>query len=162
MTGSRGGLSHVTQRVRSCFWCVAMLGLLSPAVAGAAGLAALDARDVYKVVEAQLDAVAADEAEPAFSSVSASIRAQLGDAANFMAMLRSGYPMVLRPVAVSFLRPRADHGAKRAKVAARQKVLLRDREGALWTATHLFEQQAGTGRRIGGCVAVAGSGKSLI
>jgi hypothetical protein len=160
MTESRSGLGHVTQWVRRCLWCVAMLGLLSPAVAGAPVLAAADARAVRQVVEAQLDAFAADDAERAFSYASASIRAQFGDAASFIAMVRGGYPMVVRPAAVSFFQAQADDGAKGAKATVRQTVQLRDREGRLWLATYLLERQAGVGWRISGCVVAADSGKS--
>jgi len=161
MTSSPQGLGQVMGWVRRCLWCVAMLGLLAPVAAGAAVLAEPDARAVRKVVEAQLEAFAADDAERAFSYASASIRAQFGDAAHFMAMVRGGYPMVVRPAAVSFFQPQADGGAEWANVTVRQAVQLRDREGRLWMATYLLERQAGAGWRINGCVVVADSGRSL-
>ena len=160
MTESRTGLGHVTQWVRRCLWWVAMLGLLSPAVAGAPVLAAADARAVRQVVEAQLDAFAADDAERAFSYASASIRTQFGDAATFMAMVRSGYPMVVRPAAVLFFQAQAHDAAEGSEVTVRQAVQLRDDEGRLWMATYLLERQAGMGWRISGCVVAADSGKS--
>ena len=154
---------------RRCLWCLSMLGLLAPLAVGAVVLAEPDARAVRKVVEAQLDAFAADDAERAFSYASVSIRAQFGDAATFMAMVRGGYPMVVRPAAVSFFQAQAVEGGERAEGATvtvrqtvRQNVQLRDREGRLWMATYLLEQQAGVGWRINGCVVVADSGKSLI
>jgi hypothetical protein len=84
---------HLLRRL----WCALCLCLLLPVAAGAAVLAEADARAVRQVVQAQLDAFAADDAERAFSYASASIRAQFGDAASFMAMVRSGYPMVVLP-----------------------------------------------------------------
>lgn len=161
MNDERSGLGPVMEWLRRCLWCVAMLGLLSPGVASAAVLAEPDARAVRKVVEAQLDAFAADDAERAFSYASASIRAQFGDAANFMAMVRGGYPMVVRPAAVSFFQAQADDGADGAEVTVRQPVHLRDREGRLWMATYLLERQAGGGWRISACVVVPDSGKSM-
>lgn len=136
---------------------VALLVLLVPAGGGAAPLAESDARAVRQVIEAQLDAFAADDAARAFSYASASIQAQLGDASNFMAMVRSGYPMVVRPAAVSFFQAQVEVGAP---AAVTQLVQFRDREGRLWNATYLLEQVTGAGWRISGCVVTAGSGKS--
>ena len=134
MTYSLTGLGQVMGWVRRGLGCVALLGLLAPVAAGAAVLAEADARAVRQVVEAQLDAFAADDAERAFSYASASVRAQFGDATNFMGMVRSGYPMVVRPAAVSFLQAQSDKGAEGAKVTVRQAVQLRDGEGRLWMA----------------------------
>jgi hypothetical protein len=143
-------------------WCILCFSLLMPVSAGAAVLAEADARAVRQVVQAQLDAFAADDAERAFSYASASIRTQFGDAATFMAMVRSGYPMVVRPATVSFFQPQTDgtaDGANRAPATVLQAVQMRDREGRLWMATYLLERQPGNGWRISGCVVVADSGK---
>jgi hypothetical protein len=165
MTDSLMGLGPTIAWARRWIGCVAMLGLLAPVATGAAELAEPDARAVRKVVEAQLDAFAMDDAERAFSYASASIRARLGDAATFMAMVRGGYPMVVRPAAVSFFLPQADDGAEGAAVTlrqtVRQNVQLRDRDGRLWLASYLLERQAGAGWRIDGCVVVSDNGKSL-
>ncbi len=142
---------------RSALGLVALMGLLVPTLAGAAPLDEPDARAVREVVEAQLDAFAADDAARAFSYASASIRAQFGTANNFMAMVRRGYPMVIRPSAVSFFQPQAESGAP-ATVA--QLVQLRDREGRLWKAAYLLERQRDGGWRISGCVVAADDGKS--
>ncbi len=129
---------------------------LVPAAAGAAVLADRDARAVRSVIEAQLAAFAADDAERAYSYASAAIRTQFADAATFMAMVRSGYPMVVRPESVTFFQPRSADGV------VLQTVQLRDRAGRLWRATYQLEQQARDGWRINGCEVVADSGKSLI
>jgi hypothetical protein len=154
LTGSNSRVAWTRRRLA----CLALLCLLAPAAAGAATLAASDVSAVRKVVEAQLAAFAADDAERAFSYASTGIRAQFGDATTFMAMVRSGYPMVVRPAAVSFFLPQAEPGA--VPTTARQNVLLRDREGRLWMATYMLERQAGAGWRISGCWVVADSGKS--
>ena len=137
--------------------CLSLLGLLWSTAAAAAPLAEPDARAVRQVVEAQLDAFAADDAERAFSYAATGIRAQFGDANNFMAMVRRGYPMVIRPAAVSFFQPQRDVGTPETVT---QLVQLRDREGRLWNATYLLEQVTGAGWRISGCVVAADSGKS--
>lgn len=134
---------------------LALAGSMLPAMAGAAPLAEPDARTVRQVVEAQLAAFAAGDAVRAFGHASASIQAQFGDADNFMRMVQSGYPMVIRPAAVSFFQAQAEPGDM-GSVA--QTVLLRDRQGRLWQASYSLERQSDGGWRIGGCVVVADRG----
>ena len=152
------GGGSVMAWLRRCFGCLALLGLLVPAAAGAALLAEPDARAVRQVVQAQLDAFAADDAERAFSYASPAIRARFGDANTFMGMVRGGYPMVLRPAAVSFYQPQT---VDETNNTVSQPMQLRDREGRLWLATYVLERQAGGGWRINGCVVVADNGQSL-
>ena len=162
-------------RLRRRLGCVTLVGLVSLiSLGGRSGLIGLslttaaraavlpesDARAVRQVVQAQLDALAAGDAERAFSYAAAAIQAQFGSAANFMAMVRSGYPMVVRPDAVTFFQAQADDAADGTTVTVRQNVQLRDRDGRLWMATYLLERQAGAGWRIGGCVVVADNGRS--
>ena len=171
-------MSLNTARLRNRLGLVALLGLVSPvSLGGLSGLIGItglslttaaraavlpesDARAVRQVVQAQLDALAAGDAERAFSYAAAAIQAQFGSAANFMAMVRSGYPMVVRPDAVTFFQAQADDAADGTTVTVRQNVQLRDRDGRLWMATYLLERQAGAGWRIGGCVVVADNGQS--
>jgi hypothetical protein len=137
--------------------------LLSLGLALAAGAAAAqavpppDARAVREVIEAQLKALAADDAVRAFSYASPTIRTQFGDAATFMAMVRSGYPMVLRPAATAFFQPEAADGAGMQVV---QVVQLRDRAGRAWRATYEVQRQTDGHWRINGCVVQADTGKS--
>ena len=155
-----GGLTKLHQAgawTRRRLACVALIGLLVPTAAVAALLAEPEARAVRQVVQAQLEAFAADDAGRAFSYASASIQAQFGDANNFMAMVRRGYPMVVRPAAVSFFQPQVEAGTP---ATVTQLVQLRDREGRLWKATYVLERQTGAGWRISGCVVAADSGKS--
>jgi Domain of unknown function (DUF4864) len=161
MMRSLTGRGQALGWVRRGLGCLAVLGLIVPLAAGAARLSEPDARTVREVVEAQLDAFAADDAERAFSYASPSIRAQFGDASRFMAMVYGIYPMVVRPTAALFFLAQADHGAEAAKVIVRQAVQLRDGEGRLWMATYQLERQAGAGWRINGCVVVADSANSL-
>lgn len=151
ITAANGGIGRR-------FACLALLGLLAPMAAGAAALPEPDASAVRKVVQAQLEAFADDDAELAFSFASTGIRAQFGDATSFMAMVQAGYPMVVRPATVSFLRAQANDGASGTVL---QPVLLRDGAGRLWRANYLLERQPGAGWRISGCVVVAESAKSL-
>ena len=157
MTRGLTSLGQGLAWIRRWLGCVALIGLLVPAAAGAAVLAGPDARAVRQVVEAQLEAFAAEDAARAFSYASASIQAQFGDANNFMVMVRSVYPMVVRPAAVSFFQAQVGPGTQGTVT---QPVQLRDREGRLWNAAYLLERQPGVGWRISGCVVAADSGKS--
>jgi hypothetical protein len=150
---------HALARAWRRLACVVLLGLLAPVAAGAAVLPEPDASAVRMVIKAQLDAFAADDAERAFSFASPGIRAQFGDATIFMAMVRDGYPMVVRPAAVSFYVPQAPAQTASTPGMARQDVQFRDREGRLWMATYWLERQADVGWRISGCTVVADSGK---
>jgi hypothetical protein len=136
---------------------VALVGVLLPAAAIAAVLSEPDKRAVRQVIEAQLEAFAAGDAGRAYAYASPEIQAQFGDANNFMAMVRSGYPMVIRPAAVSFFLPQLEEGAPGS---VKQLVRLRDAEGRLWIATYLLQRQAGAGWRIGGCAVAPDSEKS--
>lgn len=134
-------------------WSLA--GLLSPLAAGATVLGEGDARAVRSVIEAQLEAFAADDAERAYSYASAAIRTQFPDAAAFMAMVRSGYPMVVRPETVTFFQAQSTDGV------VLQTVQLRDRAGRLWRATYQVERQSSDGWRINGCAVAPDTGKSM-
>lgn len=135
--------------LRRAWWPVALIWLSAlcaahPAVAEP--LAEQDALAVRSVVEAQLEAMAADDAERAFSYAAASIREQFGDADTFMRMVRAGYPMVLRPTRIAFFKPSADGGQ------VLQRVRMRDRAGQPWLAIYGLERQPDGGWRINGCV----------
>ncbi len=158
MTCGLTSIGKQVGRIRRWLGCVLVIGMLVPAAASAAVLAEPDARAVRQVVEAQLEAFAADDAARAFSYAAASIQSQFGDATRFMAMVRGGYPMVVRPAAVLFFQAQAEFGTKGT---VSQPVQLRDREGRLWMATYLLERQTGTGWRISGCVVAPDSGKSM-
>ncbi len=133
---------------------LALAAWLLPADARAAEVAASDASAVRSVIEAQLQAFAADDAQRAFSYASAAIRSQFGDAESFMAMVQRAYPMVIRPAAISFFQPQPGNGS------VWQMVQLRNRDGRLWRATYQLQQQPDAGWRINGCAVVADAGRS--
>ena len=126
------------------------LALVVTGPASAAVLAAQDAKDVRAVVEAQLRAMAAGDAERAFSYAAPAIRAQFGDAQRFMAMVSGSYPMVIRPAATVFFQPTLDGDGNVLQV-----VQLRDGAGKLWRASYLLARQPGNAWRIAGCVVAA-------
>jgi hypothetical protein len=106
------------------------------------------AKAVRAVVQGQLDALASDDARKAFSFASPQIRQQFGDAATFLAMVRQGYPMVIRPAAVSYFKPEARDGA------VWQVLQLRDPSGKLWRAVYELRLQPDKHWRINGCTVV--------
>jgi hypothetical protein len=121
----------------------------------AAKMSAADTRAVQRVVRAQLDAFAADNAELAFSLAAPSIKEMFGSADNFLEMVRTGYPVVYRPASVTFLQPEPD-----AKEVV-QPVHLTDGQGHAWLAVYRVQRQKDKTWRIAGCVVVAESGQSV-
>jgi hypothetical protein len=146
--------------------CIALFGLLTQVAVGATPMAEPDAGAIRKVIESQLEAFAADDSERAYAHASAGIRAKFGNASAFMAMVRYGYPMLIRPAAVSFFRPQTldepgtTSSADPQAMQVVQIVQVRDHEGQLWKATYVLEQQAGADWRISACVVAADSDKS--
>lgn len=134
---------------------------LAVALAAAAGpaaatpLAGQEAKAVRAVVEAQMRALAAGDAEQAFSYAAPAIRAQFGDAQRFMAMVAGSYPMVIRPAATVFFQPTRD-----ADGDVLQVVQLRDAAGKLWRASYLLARQPDSQWRIAGCVVAPGASGS--
>jgi hypothetical protein len=124
---------------------MALTSLVSHA-AGPSGLSAGDARAIRAVIEAQLDAMAADDEARAFSFASPSIRMQFDDASSFMTMVRQGYPMLIRPTETLFSQPRT------VEEDAMQVVRLRDRDGRPWLATYDLQRQPDRTWRINGCL----------
>lgn len=119
----------------------------------AADVPAPAAAAIRSLIESQLAAFRADDAERAFSYASPSIRTQFGDAATFMAMVRSGYPVVYRPASVAFLLPEGS-GAE-----VIQRVRLTDANGAAWMAIYTVQRQPDKSWRINGCVVTRDAGR---
>lgn len=104
-----------------------------------------DARAIRAVVEGQLKALAADDAVQAFSHASTAIQKQFRDAATFARMVRTAYPMLIRPASTSFYRPLA------SGPVITQSVRFRDAEGKSWRADYLLQRQPDERWRIEGC-----------
>ncbi len=131
---------------------------LAPGTAGAAGAKAAltdaEAARVRATVQGQLDALAADDAARAFSYAAANVRGRLGSAERFMAMVRSGYPVVYRHASVNFL------GAQRlADGTVVQRVHMTDTRGDAWIATYTLQREKDKVWRITGCDVQAGRGR---
>lgn len=135
-------------------WSLATVLSLSAAMpARADPVSPADSRAVRGVVEAQLDAFAADDAKRAFSYAAPSIREMFATPDQFMAMVRGGYPVVYRPRSVTFLNPEWVQGQ------LVQGVHLTDSSGGLWLAIYRLERQPDKSWRISGCEVQPSSGK---
>jgi hypothetical protein len=110
-------------------------------------VSAVDTKAVRAIIEAQLAAFAADDAERAFSYAAPGIRAMFVTAERFLAMVRNGYPVVYRPASVAFLKPEWIDG----KLI--QRVQMADAAGAAWMVVYELERQADKSWRIAACVA---------
>ncbi len=141
-----------TRRAACACLLVGWTLLAVPAV-HAQTVSAVDARAVRAVVAAQLAAFAADDADRAFSYAAPAIREQFGTPERFLAMVRSGYPVVYRPAASIFLAPAWVEGQ------LVQGVQLSDSSGGLWLAVYRMERQPDASWRIGGCVVQPSSGR---
>jgi hypothetical protein len=115
---------------------------------------AREAREVRAVIRAQLDALAADDAQQAFSFASDEIRRRFGTAQAFTAMVRDSYPAVYRPASVAFLK------LERRGDRVQQAVQLTDGRGRPWLALYEMQRLDGGTWRIAGCVLSANDGQS--
>ena len=132
---------------------VAVLMMMVLSNAPAATLRAADEKAVITVVQAQLAAFAADDAQKAFSYAAPTIQKMFETAPNFLAMVRQQYPVVYRPVTTIFLKPEMQG----------EQVLLRvqmtDTGGRPWLAAYSL-QQVNRQWRIAGCVVVVNEARS--
>lgn len=119
----------------------------------ASTLSAADAKKVRAVVQAQLDAFAADDAKRAFSFAAPNIREMFGSPENFIAMVRTGYPVVYRPASVAFMVPEVEQGD------VTQAVRMTDAQGGAWLAVYRLQRQRDKSWRISGCQVVASEGR---
>ena len=126
-------------------WAVGLAASLA-AQTPAPGLPLADAQAVRAVVQAQLEAFAADDAARAFSFAAPGIQAQFQTPDNFLAMVRASYPMVYRPASVAFLNP------ERAGELVVQKVHITDQQGARWIALYSLHRQQTLEWRISSCI----------
>lgn len=122
----------------------------SPAVSKANAIA------IAMVVQAQLDAFAADDASLAFSYAAPNIKTMFGTPEKFLQMVQSNYPVVYRPKSVTFLVPESN-GA-----AIIQPVAMTDAQGNGWVAVYRLEPASDEGMSwlIAGCVLRAKSSQT--
>lgn len=117
----------------------------TPAEAAPEALAGAEAGAVRAVIQAQLDAFAADDAEAAFSFATPAIQQRFGSAERFLFTVREAYPAVYRPASAYFMAP------MRVGSEVVQQVRLVDADGAVWVALYTLERQPDRTWRIQGC-----------
>jgi hypothetical protein len=127
--------------VRALLLCIA---LVLPAVARSA-VTAGDLAEIRAVISRQIDALRRDDAESAFALVSPAVQQTYGTPERFLDVMRTSYPPVYRPAAVTFLEP-VVFGAD-----AVQPVQLTDRAGGHWLAYYAMQRQKDGSWRAAGC-----------
>jgi len=109
-------------------------------------LSSIDAVAAKAVVQGQLSAFAKDDAELAFSFAAPNIKSVFKTSQNFVDMVIKSYPVVHRPVKVSFMKP----------VSVGTDLLLpvqmTDTSGKAWIANYTLQQQPNGKWLINGCV----------
>ena len=132
-------------------WAARMACWLAAAAAAvllsmpALALSETDEEGVRTVVQAQLSALARDDAVTAYSFAAPNVRESIKSAAQFMAMVRSSYPAIYRPATTAFLKPEDHHGQ------VIQRVQLVDESGTAWLALYSLQRQKDQSWRITGC-----------
>jgi len=132
-------------------WLAAAFMLVAPMPSWA--MAAADEQGVRAVVEAQLAALARDDAAAAFSFAAPNVRASVGTASRFMDMVRKSYPAIYRPASTAFLKPEEHHGQ------VIQRVHLTDESGSAWLALYSVQRQKDKSWRITGCQVIPNKGR---
>lgn len=134
-----------------------LLGLSAFGAPQAAGGELLDgeAAAVRAVIQAQLEAFAADDAAKAFSYAAPAIQRMFIEPHKFIAMVRSAYPVVWRPASVNFGRMEWD------EKEVVQAVRMSDAKGGVWLVLYRMELQPDKLWRIAGCEIVRAPGRSV-
>ena len=138
--------------VRLARWLAAAAAtflLAGPAIA----LTNADEEGVRTVVQAQLAALARDDAAGAYAFAAPSVRESVKSAAQFMAMVRRNYPAIYRPASTAFLKPEDHHGQ------VIQRVQLVDESGSAWLALYSLQRQKDQSWRITGCQVIPNKGR---
>ena len=123
------------------------------ATAYAAPFTVADEKSVRSVVEAQLAALAKDDAAKAFSYAAPNVRKAVGTASRFLSMVQNDYPVVYRPASVAFLKPEGDGDE------VVQRVQMQDASGNAWLAIYGLQRQKGNLWRITGCAVIENKGR---
>ncbi len=126
---------------------------LATGVAWPAEVPEAQAAKAREVVQAQLDAFAADDARRAFLLASPSARRHLRSPDNFINLVRRNYAVVYRPASVAFLKPQLIDGVVILGVQ------MTDAQGSAWLATYQLERQPDGIFLIDGCELVANEGR---
>ncbi|MGF1458012.1 MAG: DUF4864 domain-containing protein [Leptolyngbyaceae cyanobacterium] len=127
----------------------------APAASLPLTLTPADEAEIIAVIQQQLAAFQANNADLAFSFASPGIQDQFQTAEQFMVMVQSMYEPVYRPQSVDF----GELALIRGNPV--QAVTVLGPAGALMTAYYQMEQQSDDSWRIAGCFLVPAEGKTI-
>lgn len=125
-----------------------LLGLAGPNWANGEPIGALTTADsiaIHEVVQAQLDALAKDDAAAAFELATLEKQVLIGSADNFMRLIRERYEPIYRNKVLIFFEPEVVHGI------AVQTVRVTDSYSRVWVAIFWMQQDADYKWKIDGC-----------
>ena len=121
----------------------------------ASSLAAPDQAAIRHVIEAQLAAFQRDDGAEAFGYATPTIQQKFGDANNFMAMVKGGYPAVYRPRSVTFDK------LVDTEFGPDQILRVIGPDGHAYTAHYIMEKQPNGTWMINGCYLTRGDDQSV-
>ncbi|HVZ00656.1 MAG TPA: DUF4864 domain-containing protein [Dongiaceae bacterium] len=121
----------------------------------ASSLPAPDQTAIRHVIEAQLAAFQRDDGAEAFGYATPSIQQKFGDAANFMAMVKGGYPAVYRPRSVTF------DQLVDTEFGPDQILQVIGPDGRAYTAHYIMQKQPNGSWMINGCYLTRGDDQSV-
>jgi hypothetical protein len=137
-------MNHFFTRFAFLLAGLCLMGMLQKPV-NAAPLSSEDQESVRVVIQAQLDAFNADNAEAAFEMATPMIREMLGNSGRLLALVREAYPMVYRASSVAYFKAEENDGT------ALQLVRITDPQSKSWLAIFSLEKQPDASR-ISGCL----------
>ncbi|HVM83436.1 MAG TPA: DUF4864 domain-containing protein [Candidatus Binatia bacterium] len=118
-------------------------------------LAMHDQQAIRQVIEAQLTAFQHDDGSKAFGYATPAIQQKFGDAANFMAMVKSGYPAVYRPRSVAFDK------LVDTEFGPDQILQVIGPDGVAYTAHYIMQKQPDGSWMINGCYLTRGTDQNV-
>lgn len=113
--------------------------------AAAEAINSADAQEIRAVVQSQLDAFAADDAEKAFALSTSSTREQLGNPESFLRLIKEQYTPIYRHRFAIFSMPEIIDGN------TLQIVRLTDSDNLVWLAIYRVQQEVDGSWKIDGC-----------
>ena len=121
----------------------------------ASTLPAPDQAAIRQVIEAQLAAFQHDDGAAAFGYATPTIQQKFGDAQNFMAMVKGGYPAVYRPRSVTFDK------LVDTEFGPDQILRVIGPDGLAYTAHYIMQKQPNGKWMINGCYLTRGEDQNV-
>ena len=121
----------------------------------ASSLPAPDQAAIRQVIEAQLAAFQRDDGTEAFGYATPTIQQKFGDAENFMAMVKGGYPPVYRPRSVTFDK------LVDTEFGPDQILRVIGPDGLAYTAHYIMQKQSNGKWMINGCYLTRGDDQNV-